>query len=162
HTAAFAAGLLAVASCALPRAAPTPSPAAEPDAGAADAGLLSPPDAGAPEDAGSITLELPPAPDDPMNGAYRQRLDFRAGAPAVPVRLMEGASKVTFSTRGRLRMKLAGSVEKLVDGAPGTLWTVRIVEGHPAQLMPRIQLAEFRLEDRAGLQAEQKQWETRS
>lgn len=167
---AVAAGLasIAVAGCALLRGAPPPPPPAAPDAGP-DAGLEIPPDAGAEIDAGvppdagpaALPLELPPAPDDPLNAAYRKRLDFHRGAPAVPVRLMEGVAQVTFSTRGRLRMKLAGHVEKTVDGAPGTLWTVRIVEGHPAQLNPRIQLAELRLEDRAGLQAEQKDWESR-
>lgn len=166
---AIAAGLasIAVAGCALLRGAPPPLPPAAPDAGA-DAGV-EPLDAGAPADAGALPdagsatlpLELPPAPDDPLNAAYRKRLDFHGGSPAVPVRLMEGVAQVTFSTRGRLRMKLAGHVEKMVDGAPGTLWTVRIVEGHPAQLNPRIQLAEFRLEDRAGLQAEQKDWDSR-
>jgi SpoIID/LytB domain protein len=108
-----------------------------------------------------MPLELPPAPDDPLNASYRKRLEFKGGAPVVPVRLMEGASQVTFSSRGRLRMKLAGEVEKLVDGAPGTVWTVRITEGQPATLATRIQLAELRLEDRAGLQAEQQQWEAR-
>ncbi|HYV43701.1 MAG TPA: SpoIID/LytB domain-containing protein [Myxococcaceae bacterium] len=169
----IAAGLLLIAGCALVRAT-APPPEVAPDAGAPDAGAtgdagIEPPDAGAAIDAGAppdagptaLPLDLPPAPDDPLNAAYRKRLDFHRGAPAVPVRLMEGVAQVTFSTRGRLRMKLAGHVEKLVDGAPGTLWTVRIVEGHPAQLTPRIQLAELRLEDRAGLQAEQKDWDAR-
>ena len=171
-----AAGLLFIAGCALLRGAPPSTPIAAPDAGPEDAGADAGDggsadageaggDAGAAADAGAVAtlppLELPPAPGDPLQAAYRKRLDFRRGAPAVPVRLMEGASSVTFSTRGRLRMKLAGQVEKMVDGAPGTVWMVRVIESRPSRLTPRIQLAELRLEDRAGLQAEQKDWEAR-
>lgn len=87
----------------------------------------------------------------------------------MPVRLMEGRSSVTFSSRGRLRMRFTGAglelekgaVEKVVESPPGSAWTVRVVRSQPASLTSRIQLAELRFSDKQGLAAERRLWEER-
>jgi SpoIID/LytB domain protein len=124
---------------------------------AADAGQV---DAGAAADAGEAAAELslPAAPGEPGAG---KRLDFRHGAPLVPIRLMEGQESVAFTPRGRVRLKLAGAVEKTVEAPQGALLRVRLVKGEPATLAARVQLAEFPFADKAGLAAEQKLWEDR-
>lgn len=87
-----------------------------------------------------------------------KRLDFRGGEPRVPVRLMEGRNEVTFSPRGRMRLRFGGPDEKMLDAAAGTRWTVRVTQGSPAVLSARVQLAEFRMADRTGLQAALESW----
>lgn len=105
----------------------------------------------------------PPPPEDPLAQGIPtpgdlKRLDFRGGEPRVPVRLMEGRNEVTFSPRGRMRLRFGGPDEKMLDAAAGTRWTVRVTQGSPAVLSARVQLAEFRMADRAGLQAALESW----
>ncbi|WP_141619496.1 SpoIID/LytB domain-containing protein [Myxococcus sp. AB036A] len=102
-------------------------------------------------------LEDPLAQGIPTPGDLK-RLDFRGGEPRVPVRLMEGRNEVTFSPRGRMRLRFGGPDEKMLDAAAGTRWTVRVTQGSPAVLSARVQLAEFRMADRAGLQAALASW----
>jgi stage II sporulation protein D len=120
--------------------------------GAADGG----PDAGAglpgPED--SLAQGLP-GPGD------LKRLDFRGGEPRIPIRLMEGRREVTFSSRGRMRLRFGGPDDKVLDAAAGTRWSVRVTQGEPAVLTARVQLGEFRIADREGLSAAQAVWRAR-
>lgn len=133
------------------------SPAARPDAsGAPDGGPVARPDAG---------LALPGA-DDPLAQGLPgpgdlKRLDFRGGEPRIPIRLMEGRREVTFSSRGRMRLRFGGPDDKVLDAAAGTRWTVRVTQGEPAVLTARVQLGEFRIADRDGLGAAQEEWRVR-
>jgi SpoIID/LytB domain protein len=128
---------------------PPPAPVKRADAGPADAPT--------PRQA-----ELPPAP----GAAEARRLDFRNGAPVIPVRLMEGNAAVSFTSKGRLRFKVSSlvegqPVEKLVEGPAGTAWQVKLVKGTPAQLVARIQIAEVAFNDKVGLAAAQQEWAER-
>ncbi len=87
-----------------------------------------------------------------------RRLDFKAGAPVVPVRLMEGNTEVVFSARGRLKLKLGGKVEKTLEGPAGTEWRVRLTEGTPAEVVARIQVVEVPFNDKDGLAAAIAEW----
>ncbi|NOK04368.1 MULTISPECIES: SpoIID/LytB domain-containing protein [unclassified Myxococcus] len=113
-------------------------------------------------EAPSMGTETPPLEDPLAQGIPTpgdlKRLDFRGGEPRVPVRLMEGRNEVTFSPRGRMRLRFGGPDEKMLDAAAGTRWTVRVTQGSPAVLSARVQLAEFRMADRAGLQAALESW----
>ncbi|ATB47385.1 hypothetical protein MYMAC_002993 [Corallococcus macrosporus DSM 14697] len=105
----------------------------------------------------------PPLEEDPLAQGLPtpgdlKRLDFRGGEPRVPVRLMEGRAEVTFAPRGRMRLRFGGPDEKMLDAAAGTRWTVRVTQGTPAELSARVQLAEFRIADRDGLQAALASW----
>ncbi|MBZ4415973.1 SpoIID/LytB domain-containing protein [Myxococcus sp. RHST-1-4] len=171
--------LLLLSACAAPRPAPeaAPSPAtgqadASPDGGTAapeaapaagapplaDGGTPPSPDAGAPpalpggEDLMGQGL---PGPGD------LKRLDFRGGEPRVPIRLMEGRREVTFSPRGRMRLRFGGPDDKVLDAAAGTRWTVRVTQGERAVLSARVQLGEFRIADREGMSAAQEEWRAR-
>ena len=88
-----------------------------------------------------------------------KRLDFKNGAPIVPVRLMEGNAEVTLSSSGRLRFRVSGPIEKLVEGPAGTQWRVKWVSGAPAQMLARIQIAEVPFNDKLGLAAAQQEWD---
>jgi stage II sporulation protein D len=101
--------------------------------------------------------DLPPPPE----GLPSRRLDFRKGAPLVPVRLMEGNLEVWLSSRGRLRFRLAGEAERLVEGPPRTSWRVRRVRGEPAVVLARIQVAELPFDDKEGLQGALAEWSGR-
>ncbi len=90
--------------------------------------------------------------------AQLKRLDFRDGAPIVPVRLMEGNTEVTLSSRGRLRFRFGGIVEKAIEGPENTEWHIRWVSGTPAVMLARIQIAEVPFNDKAGLAAAQQEW----
>jgi SpoIID/LytB domain protein len=127
-----------------------------------------PADAGAPtvvkaptSEPAVMALDLPPPP----TGATR-RLDFRNGNPVIPVRLMEGNSSVTFVSFGRLRLRANARVdgqhvEKVVEGPAGASWQVRLVEGTPAEVVARIQMAELAFDDKVGLVEAQEAWEER-
>ncbi|WP_240360526.1 SpoIID/LytB domain-containing protein [Pyxidicoccus caerfyrddinensis] len=119
---------------------------------AADGG----PDAGP----GLPGLEDPLAQGLPGPGDLK-RLDFRGGEPRIPIRLMEGRREVTFSSRGRMRLRFGGPDDKVLDAAAGTRWSVRVTQGEPAVLTARVQLGEFRIADREGLSAAQEVWRTR-
>ncbi len=102
-------------------------------------------------------LELPPAP----NELSARRLDFHHGAPIVPVRLMEGHAEVTLQGRGRLRFRLAGTPERVIEGPPGMEWKIKRVSGAAADIVARIQVAELPFNDKDGLQAAQEEWSGR-
>jgi stage II sporulation protein D len=107
---------------------------------------------------------LPPLPEDPLSQALSapvevKRLDFRGGEPQVPIRLMEGRPQVTFSPRGRMRLRFGGPDDKVLEAPAGSVWKVRVTQGEPAVLTARIQLGEFRFSDKAGLAEEQQQWQ---
>lgn len=106
---------------------------------------------------GGEELDLPPAPGE----LTTKRLDFKGGSPIIPVRLMEGSAEVTLAGRGRLRFRLPGTPEKLVEGPPGMTWRVRRVAGTPAAIVARIQLAEVPFADKAGLAEAQEEWAAR-
>lgn len=99
-------------------------------------------------------LALPPPPQ----GVVTRRLDFRGGSPLVPVKLMEGHAEVTLSSRGRIRFKLAGPTQRVVEGAPRSDWRVRRVSGTPATVLARLQLAELPFNDKDGLAAAKAEW----
>ncbi len=95
-----------------------------------------------------------------MPGSLK-RLDFRGGEPQVPIGLMEGRREVRFSPKGRMRLRFGGDEERLLEAPAGTVWTVRVTDGTPAELTARIQLAEFPFADKAGLSEAQAQWQAR-
>jgi SpoIID/LytB domain protein len=99
-------------------------------------------------------LDLPPAP----NELTTKRLDFKGGAPLIPVRLMEGSAEVTLVGRGRMRFRLPGTPERLVEGPPGMAWKIRRVSGAPAKIVARIQVAEIPFNDKLGLAQAQDEW----
>jgi len=107
-----------------------------------------------------------PAGEDPLAQGLPgpgdlKRLDFRGGEPRLPIRLMEGRREVTFSPRGRMRMRFGGAEDRVLDAAAGTRWTVRVTQGEAAVLLARVQLGEFRFTDREGLGAAQAEWRAR-
>lgn len=103
-----------------------------------------------------------PAADEPAPGdVSARRLDFRGGAPVIPVRLMEGRDEVALVGQGRLRFRVPGTPERLVEGPAGMVWTVRRVGGKPAAVVARIQLGELAFADKAGLEAALAEWRAR-
>lgn len=102
-------------------------------------------------------LELPPAPSELTN----KRLDFKSGSPLIPVRLMEGSTEVTLVGRGRLRFRIPGNPERLVEGPAGMEWKVRRVSGTPASIVARIQIVEVPFNDKLGLAQAQEEWSSR-
>ncbi len=74
---------------------------------------------------------------------------------------MEGRAEVAFAAPGRIRIRVAGAVSKLVEGAPGSRWTVRIGASRPAATSVRIVLGEISFADKSGLAAEQAAWKER-
>jgi stage II sporulation protein D len=109
----------------------------------------------------------PPAPaEDPLSlglvaPTEVKRLDFRGGEPQVPIRLMERRPEVTFSPRGRMRLRFEGPGDKVLEAPAGSVWKVRVTQGEPAVLTARIQLQEFRFADKAGLAEAQQEWQAR-
>ncbi|MBX7116333.1 MAG: SpoIID/LytB domain-containing protein [Myxococcaceae bacterium] len=71
---------------------------------------------------------------------------------------MEGAIQVTFSSKGRLRMKLSTPAEKTVDVPATGTWWVRLKDSQPARLHALVQLAELPYSDKAGLAAAITEW----
>jgi stage II sporulation protein D len=132
---------------------------ASPDAGALDARSGAASEVGGPPTdapgiaAGISLLEVPPPSP--------RRLDFRAGEPTVPIRLMEGRQDVTILPRGRVRLVLPGTPEKTVEAPARTLLRVRRLAGVPADRRYRIQAAELAYADREGIAAERTAWEER-
>jgi stage II sporulation protein D len=106
-----------------------------------------------PGSAGVALLEVPPPSP--------RRLDFRAGEPTVPIRLMEGRREVTFVPRGRVRLLLPGTPEKTVEAPGRTVLRVQRVGGSGADRRFRIQVAELAYADRDGLAADRLTWEER-
>jgi SpoIID/LytB domain protein len=116
------------------------------------------PDAGAASDAGAAYSAVQAAA---LAALYSKRIDFRGGEPHLSIRLMEGREQVTFSARGRVRLRLAGPLEKTVEAPAGSVWTVRLNSGEPARLKLKVQLGEFRFADHSGPETEQRLWESR-
>ena len=106
---------------------------------------------------GGDAMDLPPAPSE----LTTKRLDFKSGSPSIPVRLMEGSTEVTLVGRGRLRFRLPGTPERLVEGPPGMEWKVKRVSGTPASIVARIQIAEIPFNDKLGLAQAQEEWSSR-
>ncbi len=106
---------------------------------------------------GGEGLDLPPAPSELTN----KRLDFKSGSPIIPVRLMEGSNEVTLVGRGRLRFRLPGNPERLVEGPPGMEWKIKRVSGTPAAIVARIQIVEIPFNDKRGLAQAQEEWSSR-
>jgi SpoIID/LytB domain protein len=102
-------------------------------------------------------MDLPPPPSE----LSTKRLDFKSGSPIIPVRLMEGSSEVTLVGRGRLRFRLPGTPERLIEGPPGMEWKVKRVAGTPAVIVARIQVAEIPFNDKLGLAQAQEEWSSR-
>ncbi|MBL9037707.1 MAG: SpoIID/LytB domain-containing protein [Archangium sp.] len=102
--------------------------------------------------------ESPSADDVPVPDTSPKRVDFRGGAPVVPVRLMEGNNEVTLASRGKLRFELGGPKPATVEGSPGATWRLRLLRGTPASIVARIQLAEVAFNDKLGLAASQREW----
>ncbi|MCP3161727.1 SpoIID/LytB domain-containing protein [Myxococcus qinghaiensis] len=162
-----------LASCASPKPPPrlsTPSVEAQADErqdAGTDAGPPPSSEDGGTSDAGVDPSASPGAPaEDPLaqgipGPGELKRLDFRGGEPRLPIRLMEGRREATFSPRGRMRMRFGGAVDKVLDAAAGTRWTVRVTQGTPAVLSARVQLSEHRFADREGLAAAQEEWRAR-
>ncbi len=114
----------------------------------------------------AVLFAAPPATVAPVVEALPEiidpqlkRLDFKNGAPIVPVRLMEGNAEVTLTSKGRLRFKVSGAIEKVVEGPAGTEWRVRLVSGTAAKLVARIQIAEVPFNDKLGLASAQAEWD---
>jgi stage II sporulation protein D len=148
--------LAALAQSCIPRqAVPVPGASAPEAPGEVVAAPALP--APAPDD----PLALPPPPTDRGSGLFTKHLDFRAGDPWVPVKLMEGRREVVFSPRGRMRLHVPGVVEKTVEAPEGSVWRVRVRDGGPARLAFWVQLAEHRFEDREGLLSTQRAWTDR-
>ena len=106
---------------------------------------------------GGDGLDLPPAPSE----LTTKRIDFKSGSPIIPVRLMEGSTEVTLAGRGRLRFRLPGTPERLVEGPPGMEWRIKRVSGTPATIVARIQVAEIPFNDKLGLAEAQDEWSSR-
>lgn len=106
-------------------------------------------------DAGARSDDTPPAPSG------LKRLDFRGGEPQVPIGLMEGRREVRFSPKGRMRLRFGGDVEKMLEAPAGSVWTVRVTDGTPAELTVSLQLAELPFGDKEGLSEAQEQWRAR-
>lgn len=130
------------------------------------AAIAAPPgpnDAGVPTPAKKVPAPAP-AEDEllpPPGALTTKRLDFKDGSPIVPVKLMEGNSEVTLVGRGRMRFRLPGTPERLVEGPPGMAWTVRRKAGTPAAVVARIQVAEIPFADKVGLLTAQAEWKDR-
>ena len=103
----------------------------------------------------------PSAVDADLDWAAHPRLDFQRGDPKLPVRLMEGQTEIAFSSSGRLRIYLRGDVDKTVDGAPGSRWSVRVRGSEPARWSTRIILGTLSYADKSGVAAEQQAWQER-
>lgn len=124
-------------------------------AGAAGPKVVAVVESAPPPDAG-VSLELPPPPSF---DAPKRKLDFHGGNPVIPVKLMEGASEVVFSSKSRLKITLPGKITKTVDVAPQQAWTAKIRDGEPAKITARVQLVEFAFNDKQGLADAQVEWE---
>ncbi|HME90467.1 MAG TPA: hypothetical protein VKE49_03530, partial [Myxococcaceae bacterium] len=109
---------------------------------------------------GAKQASTPTTVDHELDSA-RPRLDFQGGDPKLPVRLMEGQTEIAFASSGRLRIHLLGDVDKTVEGAPGSRWSVRLRGGEPARWSTRIILGELSYADKSGVAAEQQAWQAR-
>ena len=149
---------LLLSTCAAPH---RPAPVAKAEPRKATGGSAPPPVA-RPASPQGPSAEAAPASDEalPAPDSFK-RLDFRGGEPQVPIGLMEGRREVRFSPKGRMRLRFGGDEERLLEAPAGSVWTVRVTDGTPAELTARIQLAELPFADKAGLAEAQAQWKAR-
>ncbi len=122
-------------------------------------------------DAGIVAIARPDADLPPPRTLEARRLDFKNGAPVLPVRLMEGSTEVTLASKGTLRFTVQAPfdpstssgqlVEKVVEGPAGAAWKVRLVKGQPTEVVARIQVAELAFADKAGLVEAKAEWEAK-
>ena len=109
--------------------------------------------------------ETLPDPSDLLDRLYgRKRLSFEDGAPAVTVRLMEGREEIVLAPVGAASLSAAsdtGPGKRALDIAPETALVFRVQNGRPALLRYRVQVGEFRVEDRAGLAQARRLWSSR-
>ncbi|WP_375765880.1 SpoIID/LytB domain-containing protein [Archangium gephyra] len=147
-------------TCAAPRrSAPAPAPEALRSESAASTSARS----GAPAFPGRAAapvLEAPPPGELPAPDSLK-RLDFRGGEPQVPIGLMQGRREVRFSPKGRMRLRFGGEAERMLEAPAGSVWTVRVTDGTPAELSARIQLEELPFADKEGLAEVQARWQAR-
>lgn len=110
----------------------------------------------------SIAAAAPPVDLPPPAERNAKQLDFRAGQPVVPVRLMEGNAEVTFASKGKLRLTLfGGEAPKLLQAPAGTTFRVRAAAGRAATIAARIQLMEVPFKDKDGLAAALAEWKAK-
>lgn len=103
-----------------------------------------------------------PDPNDPIERLYgRKQLSFDRGSPSVTVMLMEGQASVTFVTKGRMRLLARGGLNKTLDAPAGSVWTLRLKNYEPAELVHSIQVAEHELADKEGIAKSRALWEER-
>ncbi len=108
----------------------------------------------------TVLIAAAPGLDDlpPPGAAQSKRLDFQSGDPVVPVRLMENTKEISFSARGRLRLKLGGTPEKTLEAPENARYAVRLKSSTPAQVVAAIQIAEFPYLDKQGLADANAEW----
>jgi len=116
-----------------------------------------PVEASKPTQAPSVARAVESLPE--IIDAQLKRLEFKNGAPIVPVRLMEGNTEVTVASKHRLRFRLSGEIEKVVEGPAGTEWRIRLVSGKPAELLARIQITEVPFIDKLGIATAYAEWD---
>ncbi|PTL78334.1 SpoIID/LytB domain-containing protein [Vitiosangium sp. GDMCC 1.1324] len=150
---------LLLVTCAAPRR-PVPATSPEPlrSESTASAAPRSPPPA---EVRPAPPPDLDLRPEDLPAPGNLKRLDFRGGEPQVPIGLMQGRREVRFSPKGRMRLRFGGNAEKMLEAPAGSMWTVRVTDGTPAELSVNLQLAELPFADKAGLAEAQAQWQAR-
>ncbi len=120
------------------------------------------PAAGAAPEVAPPPPELPPDPNDPLEKLYgRKQLFFEKGTPTVTVRLMEGQKQVSFVPKGRMRLTARGGLNKTLDAPGGSVWTIRLKDYEPGEVVYSVQVAELRQADREGLVEVRKLWEER-
>ncbi|OJT16447.1 hypothetical protein BO221_49920 [Archangium sp. Cb G35] len=149
---------LLLVTCAAPRqpaSAPAPEVLRSESSSRAHRAVPAPPDKPA-----IPALEAPP-PGELSGPDSLKRLDFRGGEPQVPIGLMQGRREVRFSPRGRMRLRFGGEAERMLEAPAGSMWTVRVTDGTPAELSARIQLEELPFADKEGLAEMQSRWQAR-
>jgi SpoIID/LytB domain protein len=98
-----------------------------------------------------------PVPGPTEGGS--KRLELRAGEPLIPIALMQGRKEISFTARGRMRVRVGtGKEEKLLEAPAGAKWKVRVTGGRPATVITRLQLGEFAFADRKGLTERERHW----
>ncbi len=122
----------------------------------------------APDDLQPLTFDagsVPPPPDDLEEFLYAHRINFAAGgAPLVTVRLMEGQDQIELSGDSQLSLTLHGLPEsqgKQVGVPAHQTLRIRLRESTPALLREYAQVADLKIDDRAGLRAAKALWEGR-
>lgn len=112
-------------------------------------------------------LATPPSdrnPKDPIELLYgHKRLSFTdVGEPVLTVRLMEGKREISIISQGAARIEgWRMNRSSSLDVPAGSSWTFRLKNGRAAELRHFVQVGEFRIEDRQGLDAARAAWKGR-